>query len=232
MNKYKFIFFDLDHTLWDFEKNSIATLTVLYNEFSLSTLGIHDFDDFNVNYHEINDVMWARFRAGNLSREDLRWKRMNKTLQHYKIADEPLAKSMAARYLEVLPMQTTLFAHAHEVLDYCQTKGYQIHLITNGFEATQHQKLQLANIHTFFDQVITSEQAMSMKPQKEIFEFAMRQTGALASNSIMIGDALDIDVLGAQNVGMDQVFFNPSRKPHDGNPTYEIGDLHELYDIL
>ena len=98
MSKYRHLFFDLDHTLWDFERNSIATMRILYDEVSLMEKGIADFDDFNVVYHEINDTLWDRFRKGLLSREDLRWKRMYQTLVHYRMPDEKLAKVMSELY--------------------------------------------------------------------------------------------------------------------------------------
>jgi putative hydrolase of the HAD superfamily len=232
MKPYQHLFFDIDHTLWDFETNSVNTLRSLYDEAKLEERGIDDFDDFNIVYHEINDKLWDRFRKGFLSRQDLRWKRMWQTLVHYKINDEPLAMQMSERYLEILPTQNTLFPHAVEVLEYCVEKGYDMHLITNGFELTQKQKLKNASIDHFFNQMITSEMAMSMKPHKEIFDFAYQATGASPSSSIMIGDALDVDVLGGKNAGMHQVFFNPNRISHEDSPTYEIFCLSELKDIL
>ncbi len=230
--KYQFLFFDLDHTLWDFEKNSIATLEVLYSEKKLGEKGINSFADFQVIYHEINDKLWDRFRKGFLSREDLRWKRMWQTLVHYKIFDEVLAKEMSERYLEILPEQKIVFPFAKDLLQYCTEKNYELHMITNGFELTQHQKLKNADLSIYFDQMITSEMALSMKPQKEIFEYALAKTGAKATNSLMIGDALDIDILGAQRVGMDQVYFNPKNIPHEQKPTFEINCLSELMKLI
>ena len=232
MSSYKYLFFDIDHTLWDFETNSVNTLKALYQEAKLIDRGIEDFEDFNVIYHEINDKLWARFRKGQLSRQDLRWKRMWQTLVHYKVNNEELARQMSERYLEILPTQCTLFPFAKEVLDYCAAKGYEMHLITNGFELTQNLKLKNAAIDHYFDQMITSELAMSMKPHKEIFDYAFAATGASARQSLMIGDALDVDILGGQNAGMDQVFFNPNRLSHQDKPTYEIFCLSELKDIL
>jgi putative hydrolase of the HAD superfamily len=232
MPQYDFLFFDLDHTLWDFETNSVHTLQDVYNTFKLDELGIKDFHQFNVEYHIINDKLWEKFRNGKLSREDLRWKRMWQTLLEYKINDEQLAKAMSERYLEVLPTQNALFPYAKEVLDYCQAKGYGMHLITNGFELTQKQKLRNAGIDQYFDQMITSEQAMSMKPHKEIFDFAYALTGAEPHNSIMIGDALNVDVLGGRNAGMHQVYFNPHKVAHTDSPTYEIACLSELKQLF
>lgn len=230
--KYHYLFYDLDHTLWDFEANSVETLRDLYQETGLQERGISDFNDFNQVYHEINDKLWDRFRKGFLTRQDLRWKRMFQTLVHYRISDEKLAVLMSERYLDILPTKTHVFPHALELLTFCKNKGYEMHLITNGFEETQKMKLRNSGMDVFFDQMITSEQAMSMKPNKEIFEFAFQQTGANAQNSLMIGDALDVDILGAMQVGMDSVFFNPKRAPHNDEPTYEIHSLSELIPIL
>jgi putative hydrolase of the HAD superfamily len=232
MAELKYLFFDLDHTLWDFEQNSIAALHDLYEHENLSAKGVHAFDDFNQVYHHINDQLWEQFRQGSLSREALRWKRMWQTLLHYDIYDVPLAKVMSEKYLEILPTKNLLFPHTIDMLAYCKDQQYDIHLITNGFELTQHQKLKNAQIDHFFDKMITSEQAMCMKPHKGIFDFALAQTGAEIHNSIMIGDALDIDILGAQQVGMAQVYFNPKKITHDQSPTYEIHCLSELKNIL
>lgn len=231
-SKYQYLFFDLDHTLWDFDANSVSTLRVMYGEFDLEAKGIDDFDDFNQVYHEINSKLWERFRKGYLSRDDLRWKRMWQTLVHYRVNNEPLAKQMSERYLEILPTQTLLFPHTIETLDYCKTKGYEMHLITNGFEYTQQLKLKNAALDSYFDKMITSEQAMAMKPHKEIFDYALQQTGGMADASLMIGDALDVDILGGKNAGIDQVFFNPNKQQHQDKPTYEIHCLSELRQIV
>lgn len=232
MSEVKYLFFDLDHTLWDFEANSIATLSRLYNETALQQKGVESFDDFNTVYHEINDKLWEQFRNGLMSREDLRWKRMWKTLLHYNVYDTDLAKEMSEKYLEILPTQNTVFPYATEVLQYCKDKNYELHLITNGFELTQIQKLKNSNLDVFFDKMITSEKAMSMKPHNGIFEYAFTETGAASHNSIMIGDALDIDILGAMNVGMAQIFFNPKKISHEQKPTFEINCLSEIKNIL
>jgi putative hydrolase of the HAD superfamily len=232
MQPYKHLFFDLDHTLWDFEKNSIASLYTLYNSCQLKDIGIDDVHDFEKEYHIINEKMWAAFRQGTLTREDLRWKRMNKTLQHYNVYNEPLAKEMSELYLEILPTQTHLVEGCIEVLNYCKDKKYELHLITNGFEKTQHQKLANANLQSYFKEMITSEEAMSMKPKKEIFDFALKKTSALLNESIMIGDDFEADIIGAMNANMNQVYFNPSNKEVRKEPTHNIQQLVQLLDIL
>ncbi len=232
MPEFKYLFFDLDHTLWDFETNSVATLSDLHEATQLKEKGITSFDDFNEVYHNINDRLWYDFRMGLVSREDLRWKRMWQTLLHYDIYDVDLAKKMSEKYLEILPTKNNVFPYTIEVLQYCKDKNYELHLITNGFELTQNQKLKNAQLDTYFEKMITSEQAMTMKPHPGIFEYAFNQTGASNHNSLMIGDALDIDILGAKNVGMSQIFFNPKKISHNQQPTYEIHCLSEIKTIL
>jgi putative hydrolase of the HAD superfamily len=232
MSSIRYLFFDLDHTIWDFEANSIATLEELYHYAALAGKGISDFNDFNIVYHEINDRLWDQFRKGHMSREDLRWKRMWQTLLKYNIYDVELAKSMSEKYLEILPTKNSIFPYSTEVLQYCKDKNYELHLITNGFEQTQLQKLKNSKLDIYFDQMITSEKAMIMKPHPGIFEYAFAQTGAECGNSIMIGDALGIDILGAMQVGMAQIYFNPKKIPHTENPTYEITCLSEIKNIL
>lgn len=228
---YKHVFFDLDHTLWDFEKNSEQTLKLLYDEYQLKTLNITDFDEFYKRYSFHNDRLWDRFRKGFIKREDLRWKRMWLTLLDFKIANTSLAHEMSTAYLEILPTQTLLIPGAKEVLDYCKSK-YVLHLITNGFESTQWLKMQYSGISGYFSEVITSEKSNSIKPNREIFEYALTASGAQADHSIMIGDALEIDILGAINAGWDQVYFNPLKIAHDRKPTYEVQSLAELINIL
>jgi len=229
---YRHLFFDLDHTLWDFESNSGAALRELYTSFDLAGRGIEDFEQFRVLYEKHNERFWERFRKGFIRREDLRWKRMWHTLLDYKIADRELAVSMSEVYLELLPQQGRLMPYATEVLDYCVAQNYQLHLITNGFELTQWQKMRTSGIDHYFGQVITSESSNSMKPKPEIFAYALHAAGAALSESLMIGDALEADVLGAQGYGMDQVYFNPNRIQHSERPTYEIDCLSQLKQLL
>ena len=229
--KYKHLFFDLDHTLWDFEKNSENTWRKLYDEYNLPTLGITDFDAFFATYNVHNDRLWERFRNRFIKREELRWKRVWLTLLDFKIPDSKLAHELSTAYLEILPTQQALMPFAKEILEHCKGR-YELHLITNGFEMTQRQKLQYAGIGSYFKELITSEKSGSMKPHGEIFDFALRCTGAQCAESLMIGDAIDIDILGAINAGWDQVYYNPARLKHARKPTYEIADLKELVAIL
>jgi putative hydrolase of the HAD superfamily len=229
---YKHIFFDLDHTLWDFEANAKRTLESIYHQHELAAKGIATFEEFHTTYSVHNERLWERFRNGYIKREELRWKRMWLTLLDFKITDELLTHAISDRFLEILPTQKTLFPGALEILEYLTAKKYPLHLITNGFEVTQHLKLRHAGIDKFFTLVITSEMAKSLKPHREIFDYALQKAGCLPAEALMIGDTLEVDIAGAQNAGIDQVYFNPAKPANGLQPTYTIQCLHELKHIL
>lgn len=230
--KYQHLFFDLDHTLWDFEANARETLLALHEAMQLGIRGIDDFDLFHKNYLAHNEKLWDRYRNGLIKQDELRLKRMSLSLLDFKIADESLSKEMSIRFLDLLPTRTILFPYTKEILFYLVEKGYTLHLITNGFEKTQHSKLHHSGLSKFFKEIITSEISNSLKPNKEIFEFAFRKTGALPSNSIMIGDSIEVDIKGAINAGIDQVFVNYQQLVADIRPTYTVNSLKELEEIF
>jgi putative hydrolase of the HAD superfamily len=225
--KYKHLFFDLDHTLWDFEANSRQTLEELYHSMQLRQKGVTDFDLFHKNYLAHNDKLWDRYRNGQIKVDNLRWKRMWLSLLDFKIADEPLARKMGVVFLDLLPTRKILFPYTIEILEYLRGKNYQLHLITNGFEQTQHSKLKNSGLDKFFIEVITSEASNSLKPHKEIFDYAFQKTGASPDESIMIGDTIEVDILGAVNhLTKEPVLVNEKL------PTYTVYSLRELEEIF
>lgn len=229
---YKHLFFDLDHTLWDFEANSEQVLMILFEEFDLKNILKTDASTFFQEFSAINELLWAKYRKGFIKREFLRWKRFAKTFQHFGYLNDELAKEMSENYLVHLPKQNKLLPYAKEILDYCKAKNYEMHIITNGFEITQYEKMANANITDYFKEVITSEQCNSLKPSSIIFEFAHQATGATPKNSLMIGDSWEADILGAKDYGMDQVFYNPNKLSFTDKATYEINCLSELKAIV
>jgi putative hydrolase of the HAD superfamily len=230
--QYKQLFFDLDHTLWDFEANSRQTLHELYHTLRLADRGVTDFDLFHKQYIVHNDKLWERYRNGFIKVDELRWKRMWLTLLDFRIGDEPLARRMGEEFLEALPTRKILFPHTIEILTYLRGKGYQLHLITNGFQKTQLSKLEYSGLSGFFGEVITSEGSNSLKPQKEIFEYAFRVTGADPAESIMLGDNIEVDIQGAINAGIDQVYVNHLDIAPAIKPTYMVSSLKELEGIF
>lgn len=230
--KYRHLFFDLDHTLWDFEANARQTLHEIYHSLELETIGIADFDNFHNSYILHNEKLWERYRNGFIKVDELRWKRMWHTLLDFKIGDEKLARQMGELFLDKLPTRRLLFPHTVEILNYLTNKGYRLHLITNGFEKTQHIKLKNSGIDGYFAEVITSEGSNSLKPHKEIFEYAFEKARALPEQSIMIGDSIEVDIQGAINAGIDQVFVNHLGATPAIRPTYMVRSLKELENIF
>jgi len=230
--KYPHVFFDLDHTLWDFETNSRKTLANLFETNDLASKGVPDFIQFFERYTYHNHRLWDRYTKGFIKQDELRWKRMWLTLLDFKLADESLSRSLGIQFLEQLPEQKSLFPYTIEILTYLKEKKYRMHLVTNGFEKVQHHKIQQANLAQFFEQVITSEASNSLKPNKEIFEYAMNKAGAIASESIMIGDNLDADIQGGINAGMDTIFVNHLNVEPYITPTFVVYHLKELENIL
>ncbi|MEY4279616.1 MAG: hypothetical protein RL377_1620 [Bacteroidota bacterium] len=229
---YHHLFFDLDHTIWDFELNSKETLLDLHHKYALADKGIQDFDAFFDQYSIHNHRLWDRYTKGFIKQEELRWKRIYLSLLEYKIADEKLSREMSFDYLDILPNKTNLFPYTIEILAYLKEKGYQMHLITNGFESVQFKKIENSKLAPYFKEVITSEASNSLKPHKEIFEYALDKTGANLEESIMIGDNESADIQGAINIGMDSIFVNHLKVTPTVPATYTITHLKELEGIL
>lgn len=230
--KYKHLFFDLDHTLWDFDTNSAETLKELFVEFQLFKYCSHiDENEFSRYFQEHNYRLWDQYNKGLISREDIRKDRFRNIFLALQIEALHLADQIGKEYLRICPSKSTLFPHALEVLSYLKEK-YRLHVITNGFDDVQFIKLKSSGLEGFFDEVITSERAGYKKPELQIFEYALNAARAECRESIMIGDNLDTDISGARNASMDQVFFNPFKQPHEEAVTYEISCLSNLKEIL
>lgn len=231
MPPYKHLFFDLDHTLWDFDSNAKATLTDLYSPVLQERVKA-GFDEFYEKYLFHNAHLWSRYEKGFIGVEELKWKRMWRTLLDFKIADEVLAKDISKKFLEILPTKTEVFPYTFEILDYLTEKKYVLHLITNGFDHTQRLKLNSSGLGKYFTEVITSESCNSLKPQKEIFMYAMAKANAGVKECLMIGDNQDADVQGAMKAGMDAVFVNHIQAVPKLKPTYTVTHLQQLEELL
>ena len=229
---YKDLFFDLDHTIWDFELNSKETLWDLHLKYELEAKGINNFDEFYSIYSVHNHKLWDRYTKGFIKQEELRWKRIYLSLLDYKIADEALSKEMSVDYLDILPNKKNLFPYTIEILEYLKSKDYSMHLITNGFESVQFKKIKNSNLADYFTEVITSEASNSLKPNKEIFEYALKASNAKLETSIMIGDNESADIQGAINAGMDSIFVNHLQIQPTVPATHTIIHLKELENIF
>ncbi len=229
--KYLHLFFDLDRTLWDFDKSAYQTFCDMYENHGLSQKNIPDVDVFFKTYNQVNELLWDQYRAGTLTKEILRDLRFQQTLMKFGVDNAKLAERLSDYYLYHSPRNVHLFPQASEVLAVLQ-KEYQLHMITNGFEEVQHIKLSTSGLGKYFETIVTSEEAGVKKPDPKIFHFALNKAGASAADSLMIGDDLEVDVLGAKAVGIDQVYFNPEKAKHNSQPTYEIVALIELTTML
>ena len=230
LKKYKHLFFDLDHTLWDFAKNSKQTLKEAFLHFNLKDFNIN-FEDFLAEYFKINDAYWDDYRKGRVTKEQLRYGRFRQSLKHFNIVDEALIIKFADFYVEHSPQKKNVFPNTHETLDFLKNH-YELHIITNGFEEVQYIKLEKSNLAKYFKHIITSEKAGVKKPNQKIFHFSMKLAGANNANSLMIVDNFEADIIGAKKVGIDQVFFNPDKQPVPEKVTYEIENLKQLIGLL
>ena len=229
--KYQHLFFDLDHTLWDFAKNSEKALIELYDSYAWQSVLNLPVDVFLKKYYLKNDEMWALYRAHKIDKATLRHRRFAETFASFNYPHDEKVARFERDYIYLAPRKTVLFPGCLEMLGTLQ-KHFQMHIITNGFEETQHIKLEKSGLSPFFDKIVTSDRIGVNKPEAKIFLEAMRLAGTSRKESLMIGDNLVADIIGAKNVGLDQVYFNPEKKKHQEKVSYEISNLAELTTLL
>jgi putative hydrolase of the HAD superfamily len=229
---YKHIFFDLDDTLWDFRTNSGESLRAMFHKYELDkTAGISSVEEFILKYQERNIMMWEQYRLGAIDKTELRSKRFELTFWDMGIDTSLVPPGISEDYLVHMATRNNLFPHTREILGYLSAK-YSLSIITNGFPDVQYNKLKSTDLSNFFSGVFTSEGVGHRKPDVNIFLHALQSIGAKAEESLMIGDGLDVDIAGARNAGIDQVFFNPLKTSHTHEVTYEIHSLLELKNFL
>lgn len=222
------VFFDLDHTLWDFETNSKRAYEICFKENNIDV----DLDEFLSNYIAINFNYWKLYRENSVTKEALKYGRLKESFDavNFDISKE-LIDQIANEYLEHLPKFNTLFDGAVEVLDYLKPK-YKLHIITNGFIEVQNRKMEGSGILHYFTEFITSESVGVKKPDPKVFHYALQKANALAEQSMMIGDSLEADVFGALNVGMQAIHFNPMQYSQAEKHDVEIKSLVEIKQYL
>lgn len=229
--RYKHLFFDLDRTLWDFDRNASETFNEIHDKYYLKERGITDFDDFMDVYHKINLELWNQYRKGQIKKEELNVQRFSLTLSSFGIEDDGLSMNIAKDYIEISPTKKHLYPGTYQLLEYLNTK-YKLHIITNGFEEVQHKKLMHSKLTQYFTSIITSEDAGYKKPDINIFKYAFSVAKAIPAESLMIGDDIEVDIIGAKNAGMDQVLVDFDRVLPDLAATYYVNSLFELKLIL
>jgi putative hydrolase of the HAD superfamily len=235
--KYTHLFFDLDNTLWDFERNSYDALRIVFNFYKCGEQGI-DFKQFYNVYTTINRFYWSDYRQGIIGKKELVSLRFEKTLKEFGIRGID-GLEMNVHYLKEMPNQKRLIEGTPQLLVYLKSKGYFLHIITNGFTEVQYKKLENTGIKKYFNRVFTSEQVNAPKPSRLIFEYAIKSANAKKSSSLMIGDDAEADIKGALDVGIDAVQIgennkiNQNHKPGERGPkVYFISSLSDLIKIL
>jgi len=228
--EYKHILFDLDHTLWDFQTNSMLTLRELFDELGLKRF-FGDFDTFFSLYEDNNLRLWAEYRKGAISKKDLNFQRFNYPFEVSGFDEKKLAQKYADEFVRRSPLKKELMPGAVDVLEYLKPK-YRLHIITNGFKEVQDVKLKVSGLGRYFDRIFISELIGVQKPDKYFFEYAVRSLNASKKECLVIGDSYEADILGAKNFGLDHVFYNVNGEKHDEDVMYEIRSLSELKDIL
>lgn len=221
------VFFDLDHTLWDFEKNSALTFEKIFSENDVAI----DLDDFLKVYIPQNLAFWKLYREEKISKIDLRYQRLKTVfdLLGKSVSDETI-NLLSNEYIANLSSFDHLFPGTIDILDYLKG-NYRLHIITNGFQEIQEKKMRISNIHGYFDKIIDSEMAGVKKPNPIIFELALKTAETIPERSLMIGDSLEADIQGAQAVGFHAMHFNAHGDvPHRLCPIIE--HLHEIKTYL
>lgn len=227
LNNVEHIFFDLDHTLWDFDKNSALAFDYIFKK---RNLGL-DIEDFLEVYVPVNFKYWELYRENKVTKDNLRFGRLKDSfdLLQFETTAE-IIHSLSIEYIDVLPKHNHLLEGSLEILDYLRP-NYCLHIITNGFEEVQYKKMLNSNITDYFTTVTTSEEAGVKKPHALIFETAIKKSGAKPENSLMIGDNYEADVKGAVNFGMKSIYFDYYRK-NDKIDEIHIKTLNELRNYL
>lgn len=233
MKTYTHILFDLDHTLWDFEKNSEETIYALYDQFALGSFGKFDCKSFYKKYKFVNMRLWDLYNKGRIKQAELRESRFVKTLTGLGLEPHEIPEGISEAYITLCPTKTAVFPFAYEVLEYLQPR-YGLHIITNGFKEVQHIKMNTSNLHGYFREIVTSECCGYKKPDRRMFEHLLQRINVAPNECLMIGDNYECDIEGARDAGIDQVFFNPEKISHKRSPkpTYEISCLSELKQML
>ncbi len=228
----KHLFFDLDHTIWDFDKNAEETLHELYQKYNFHDLfNATSADQFIETYTLNNHRLWNLYHHGKIDKATLRHLRFADTFSQLGVNPDLFPTDFEIDYLAICPTKTNLFPNAHETLSYLKGK-YQMHLISNGFKEACEKKLEHSNLNQYFENIVISELIGINKPDPRIFKHALDLGIAKQEQSIMIGDNIDADVRGAMNAGIDAIYFNPNQTEKPADIHYMIIDLAELQEIL
>jgi putative hydrolase of the HAD superfamily len=233
MKNITHIFFDLDHTLWDTDKNAKESLKELYHEIKIQDDFNVSFDLFHTTYQKHNDVLWKKYAKHEVTKEEVRVNRFKFALEELKIFDNAINEFFASHFVSRTPLKKNLIEGAIELMDTVQNR-YTLSIITNGFKEVQYIKMEESGLRKYFEHIFISEEVGFNKPNPDIFKFAMNKSGAsIAENCLMIGDSLEADIHGAISAGMKAIYLSPESKLDIGDKNYiTVNSLNEIKNIL
>ncbi len=231
MKKYRFVYFDLDSTLWDYESNATKALSILYEKYMLEKY-FQTFAQFKMLFFKYNEFLWDEYREGRIKKDLLRTKRFELCFNEVGIENPELSDELNTEFLSISPRSEVLMPGTLEILDYLRNKKYRLFIITNGFTHIQKLKIKHSGLEGFFEKMFTSDNVGAHKPHRNMFDYCIKSVHAKKAESIMVGDNLKVDILGAKACGIDQVYYNPGKLAHSEQITYEIEHLLDLKKIL
>lgn len=232
MKNIRHIFFDLDNTLWDHRKNAVLTLEELFSRKEISEKYKILFHEFHAKYDEINEDLWVKIRDGIIDKDFLRKHRFYDTFLYFGIDDEQLAQYFEKHFLDEIINFNELIPQTIEILEYLKEKGYQLHVVSNGFHEVTNRKVEKSGLKKYFKTVTSAEDAHAMKPDERIFEYSLNLANAEKAESVFIGDDWVADVKGAQNFGLDIIFFDALKENKSEEGLKTIQNLEEIKNYL
>ena len=232
MKNIRHIFFDLDNTLWDHRKNAKLTLEGLFLKYQIQEKHQFSFDEFHHKYDEINERLWELIRDGEIDKEHLRKHRFYDTFLHFGVDDFELAQIFEHQFLDEIIAYNELIDGAIDILDYLKAKNHQIHIISNGFHEVTHRKIDGSGIREYVETVTSADDVNVRKPNPIIFDYALNKANAVKEESILIGDDWIADVKGAQNFGIDVIFFDALKEDKIEDGLKAIQKLEEIKNFL
>ena len=229
--KYKSLFFDLDDTLWDTYHNNKECFEEIYYDYNFGQY-YSSFEEFFNIYWPNNEMLWAKYRNSEIDRRTLITERLLYVLRPMGIESEEYVLRLNKDFLQRTTKKTKIIEGAINLIEYLYPK-YRLFILSNGFREIQSRKMQNSGLAPYFERIILSEDISIQKPNKEIFDFALKNTNSRRIESLMIGDSWEADIAGAKNAKIDQIWFNPKGLPPNNNkPTFTVNSLYEIKEIL
>ena len=234
--RYKDLFIDFDDTLYDTHGNAVIALSETFDYFHLERY-FSDPQVFYDAYWTANIDLWTQYAKGEITRDYLIVERFRRPLSVGKGIEitKELCLEISDKFLDFCASKPGVISGAHEVMDYLKQRGYRMHMCSNGFHEVQYKKLDACDLRDYFDTIILSEDAGVNKPSKAYFDYALKVSGASRKTTLMIGDNLQSDILGALNAGLDAMLFNRwaiEDKDIQQKPTFIVEHLRDIKRIL